>query len=59
MEAVKTKPKSVKVSELKERAKELGLTVRKMKKDEIIHAIQQAEGYMYVVSKNETNLPLN
>ena len=45
MAPVKTVTKSVKVSELKERAKALGLTVRKMKKVELIHTIQQAEGY--------------
>ena len=55
MEAVKTKPKSVKVSELKDRAEALGLTVRKMKKAEIIHAIQQAEGFTACFGESNGN----
>jgi len=46
MPAAKTiEKKSMKMTEVKEKAKALGITPGKMKKVEIIHAIQIAEGY--------------
>ena len=53
MAPLKTVTKSVKVSELKERAEALGLTVGKMKKVELVHAIQQAEGYAPCFGESE------
>jgi len=45
MPAAKTiEKKSMKMTEVKEKAKALGITPGKMKKVEIIHAIQIAEG---------------
>ncbi len=44
MPAVETAEKSIKMPELRTKAKSLGLTPGKMKKAELIHAIQTAEG---------------
>ena len=43
MPVVTEKPKTMKVAEVKAKAKELGIVVGKMKKTELIHAIQTAE----------------
>jgi hypothetical protein len=45
MPAVKLIKKRMKISELRKKAQNLGIIPGKMKKAEIIHAIQQAEGY--------------
>jgi len=45
MPVVKQLEKSMKMPEIREKAKALGLTPGKMKKTELIHAIQKAEGY--------------
>ncbi|MHC4722109.1 MAG: SAP domain-containing protein [Planctomycetota bacterium] len=37
--------KSIKMPQIKAKAKNLGITLGKMKKAQLIHAIQQAEGY--------------
>jgi hypothetical protein len=37
--------KSITMPEIRKKAKNLGITAGKMKKAELIHAIQQAEGY--------------
>ena len=44
MPATKVKQKSMKIAEIKDKAKELGITPGKMKKAELIHSIQIAEG---------------
>lgn len=44
MPAVETAEKSLKMPEIRAKAKSLGLTPGKMKKAELIHAIQAAEG---------------
>ncbi|MHC4121252.1 MAG: SAP domain-containing protein [Planctomycetota bacterium] len=44
MPAVKTAEKSLKMPEIRAKAKSLGLTPGKMKKAGLIHAIQTAEG---------------
>ena len=43
MPVVTEKPKTMKVAEVKTKAKELGIAPGKMKKIELIHAIQTAE----------------
>ena len=43
MVAVAVPSKSMKMPEIREKAKALGITPGKMKKAELIHAIQQAE----------------
>ena len=45
MSARKVKKKSMKMPEIKRKAKRLGVTSGKMKKAELIHSIQEAEGY--------------
>jgi len=46
MPSVKTKEKkSMKMPEVKQKAKALGITSGKMNKLELIHAIQMSEGY--------------
>ncbi len=37
--------KSITMPEIRKKAKNLGITAGKMQKPELIHAIQQAEGY--------------
>ena len=44
MPAVKVAEKPIKMPEIRKKAKALGITPGKMKKVELIHAIQQAEG---------------
>jgi hypothetical protein len=44
MSAVKMLEKSIKMPEIRKKAKALGITPGKMKKAELIHTIQQAEG---------------
>jgi hypothetical protein len=44
MTATQVADKSMKMPEIKMKAKALGLTVGKMRKTELIHAIQAAEG---------------
>jgi hypothetical protein len=44
MPTVKVSEKSMSMPEIKMKAKMLGITPGKMKKAELIHAIQQAEG---------------
>jgi hypothetical protein len=44
MPAVKVKQKSTKMPEIRDKAKGLGITPGKMKKAELIHSIQIAEG---------------
>ncbi|UCE98938.1 MAG: Rho termination factor N-terminal domain-containing protein [Planctomycetota bacterium] len=43
----------MKVNELKEKAKALGVTPGKMKKTELIHSIQQAEGNSQCFGKSK------
>lgn len=45
MPATKSLPKSLSMSQIRNKAKNLGIDPGKMKKAELIHAIQQAEGY--------------
>lgn len=45
MTAVKTLGKSMTMAELKNKARNLGVNPGGMKKTELIHAIQRAEGY--------------
>jgi len=45
MHVVKQLEKSMKMPEIREKAKALGITQGKMKKAQLIHAIQKAEGY--------------
>jgi len=45
MPATKTKKKTMKMPEIKRKAKRLGVTPGKMKKAELIHSVQEAEGY--------------
>ncbi len=42
---LKAKPKSMMMPQIKKKAKKLGINCGKMKKNEIIHSIQQAEGF--------------
>ena len=44
MPAVKVSEKSMKMPEIREKAKALGITPGKTKKAELVHAIQEAEG---------------
>jgi len=44
MPATKVKPKGMKIGEIRDKAKALGITPGKMKKAELIHSIQIAEG---------------
>ncbi|MHC4061396.1 MAG: SAP domain-containing protein [Planctomycetota bacterium] len=44
MPATKTKRRIMKVDQIKRKAKRLGITAGKMKKAELIHSIQMAEG---------------
>lgn len=44
MSATAVKPKRMNMPEIKDKAKGLGVTPGRMKKAELIHAIQQAEG---------------
>ena len=45
MSPVTSQSKSFKIGQIKNKAKELGIEPGKMKKAELIHSIQQAEGY--------------
>lgn len=45
MPATKTAPKSMKMPEVRVKARSLGLKPGRMKKIDLIHAIQMAEGY--------------
>ena len=45
MSPVVSRPKSMKSGQIKQKAKDLGITQGKMKKAELIHSIQRAEGY--------------
>ncbi len=45
MQATTTRPKSMKMDEIRAKAKSLGIVPGKMKKADLIHAIQTAEGY--------------
>jgi hypothetical protein len=45
MAAVKVIEKTIKMPEIKDKAKALGINPAKMKKTELIHAIQAAEGH--------------
>ena len=45
MPAVKVLKKSIKMPKIRKKAKDLGITPGKMKKPELIHAIQIAEGF--------------
>jgi hypothetical protein len=45
MPATKAKQKGMKVAEIKDKARDLGITPGKMKKAELIHTVQIAEGY--------------
>ena len=45
MPATKAKKKTMKMPEIKRKAKRLGVSAGKMKKAELIHSIQEAEGY--------------
>lgn len=52
MPAVKTMEKSVKMPEIRQKAKALGITPGKMKKAELIHVIQQTEGHTACFGKS-------
>ena len=52
MSAVKTVEKSLSMSELRKKAKTLSITSGKMKKAELIHSIQEAEGYTVCFGKS-------
>jgi hypothetical protein len=45
MPATKAKQKGLKMPEIKDKARGLGITPGKMKKAELIHSVQTAEGY--------------
>ena len=45
MPAVQTKPKSMKIAEIRKKAQSLGVEPGKIKKAELIHTIQLAEHY--------------
>ncbi len=45
MPATKAKKKTMKMPEIKRKAKRLSVSPGKMKKAELIHSIQEAEGY--------------
>ena len=45
MSPVATKTKSLTIKQIRNKAKGLGIEPGKMKKTELIHAIQRAEGY--------------
>ena len=45
MPATKVLEKTMKMPEIREKAKTLGITPGKTKKTDLIHTIQQAEGY--------------
>ena len=44
MSPVTSKSKSMKIEQIKQKAQALGITPGRMKKTELIHAIQRAEG---------------
>jgi hypothetical protein len=45
MSPVSAKPKSLTIGQIKQKARHLGIEPGKMTKTQLIHAIQQAEGY--------------
>jgi hypothetical protein len=47
----------MKMTELKEKAKPLGINPNKMKKQELIHSIQKAEGYTPCFGKSNGQCP--
>lgn len=47
----------MKMTEIKEKAKLLGIEPCKMKKADLIHAIQKAEGYTPCFGKGDYNCP--
>lgn len=57
MRSVNTVKKSIKMPQIREKAKALGITPGKMKKAELIHAIQQAEGYTPCFGKSNGHCP--
>jgi hypothetical protein len=59
MRAVKSPPKAMRIPEVREKAKGLGITPSRMKKAELIHAIQQAEGYTPCFGTSNGQCPYN
>lgn len=57
MPTVKTLEKSMKMPEIRQKAKALGITAGKMKKPELIHAIQSAEGHTACFGKSNGQCP--
>ena len=57
MIAINTSPNSMKVPELKERAKSLGISPGKMKKTELVQAIQEAEGFTVCYGNSNGDCP--
>jgi len=57
MSVIKVASKPMKMSEIKNKAKNLGINPGKMKKDELIHAIQRAEGYTACFGRSEGYCP--
>jgi len=47
----------MKIAELREKAKRLGINVVKMKKVDLIHSIQKAEGYAPCFGKSNGQCP--
>jgi len=57
MPAAKVLEKSMKVGEMKMKAKNLGIAPGKMKKAELIHAIQLAEGHTPCFGRSNGQCP--
>jgi hypothetical protein len=55
MPATQTKRKSMSIATIRDKARALGLEAGKMKKAELIHRIQTAEGYTPCYGKSNGN----
>ena len=53
MPILNTLEKSMKMPKIRKKAKDLGITLGKVKKVELIHAIQEAEGYSPCFGKSD------
>jgi hypothetical protein len=57
MSLIAVRQKSLTLTQIKDKAKLLGITAGKMKKTELIHAIQKAEGCTPCYGRSNGNCP--
>jgi len=57
MSVVNVLEKSMKMPEIRKKAKNLGIAPGKMKKAELIHTIQEAEGYTPCYGRSNSQCP--